>query len=104
MLLLYISEWRCEQPRKKAEGNLRPVTRHISYATRLPLQDAMTRLLQHRQAHKDAYPDVAIEYRLLVVSTLSDDTKDRTLSMMGVKLVENLPMTLEDFTSAANAV
>lgn len=101
MILLYISEWRLKRSNRPDAVKTKAVVRHLSYATRLPLQDALTKLLQHRHAHELVYPDTDIEYRLLTVSNIPDDLKGLTLRSLGVKLIEKLPTTVAAFKATA---
>ncbi len=90
MLLLTLHQWYAtrEAPHARRLSNI--TERTMAMATTLPLGEALERIVQYQAAHKEKYTKTSLEFRLLSVSEIPDETPLPVLRDLGVDIVENL--------------
>ena len=97
MLLITMNEWlgpgRRMTEEKKDKINI--LERHMSFATRMNLGDAIEQIYKYQEAYNKHYL-LSVEYRLLSVIEI-DELSNQQLSMCEVDIVEDLKTRPEDF-------
>jgi len=94
MLLLTMNKWLGPGRQMTREQRRSTVAseRQMAFATRLTLQEAITKIVKYKIAYNKHYL-LALEFSLLQVSKI-DDLPNKQLDLIRVDLVENLT---EDF-------
>ena len=89
MLLLTMNEWigpGNRWPANKPQPIVRE--RHMSFATRLPLAQAMEQVLEYQHAYNSHYT-MAVNFGLISVCDIPD-VNDKILEELRVEIIENL--------------
>lgn len=92
MLLLTCREWLGTQTHagsKERERFGSPRVTNVAFGTNLALGEAILELYRHQEEFKTRFPNLAVEYTLLSVSTIDPVSFD-VLSKVGVGMIENL--------------
>ncbi|MFJ2713012.1 hypothetical protein ACIOZM_19260 [Pseudomonas sp. NPDC087346] len=92
MLLITLKEMLWPPKGEPADAPSKTV---IAMATNLPLEQALSLILEHEHAYRQRYSQ-AIEHKLQAVSNI-DDVSKSVLMGMDVRLVEDLELTPEAF-------
>lgn len=92
MLLITLNEMLWPPKGEPADAPSKAV---IAMATNLPLEQALSLILEHEHAYRQRYSQ-SIEHKLQAVSNI-DDVSKSVLMGMDVRLVEDLELTPEAF-------
>jgi len=92
MLLLTLNELLWPPAGEPAE---KPTQTVLAMATDLPLEEALSKILEHEVAYRERYSQ-SIEHRLQAVCNI-EHVNVAVLNAMAVRLVEELELTPEKF-------
>lgn len=88
MIMLTLNEW--TGPSRDATVKRDEANRTMAMVTSMPINDAILRIKSYERAFKRKYSQSAVNFTLLAIATVPDDTNCELLADLGVEIVEEL--------------